>query len=88
MTCQHVIAALMDYLSQTQHPAARQAVDEHLASCAHCARFVVSYRATPGIVRRATAGLDRSEGSRAQPSPNWSATNAVKGQSNTRLRSE
>ena len=66
MTCQDVIAAMMDYLSQTQDPVARQAVDEHLASCAHCARFMVSYRATPGIVRRATAGLDWS-GAGANP---------------------
>ena len=46
---------LMDYLEGELSAEVRAAVDAHVAGCARCVAFLDSYRATPEILRRATA---------------------------------
>jgi anti-sigma factor RsiW len=62
LTCRQVIAVLMDYVDGTLAVSTRRGVEDHLKTCAPCRDFERAYRATPGVVRRAT-GLRRAEAS-------------------------
>jgi anti-sigma factor RsiW len=55
MNCERGVARLMDYLEGVVPRAARERIESHVAGCARCRAFVVSYRATPLILRVATA---------------------------------
>ena len=65
LTCRRVIAALMDYVDGTLAASTRRGVEDHLKTCAPCRDFERGYRATPGVVRRAT-GPRRAEASLRQ----------------------
>ena len=55
LACADGVGLLMDYLEDVLDPQTRAGIDAHLAQCSRCVAFVRSYRATPGIIRRATA---------------------------------
>ena len=55
IVCASGVELLMDYLDGVLPPDVRAALDEHVAGCPRCAAFVESYRATPRILRDATA---------------------------------
>ena len=55
LTCRQVIAVLMDYVDGTLAGSTRRGVEDHLKTCAPCRDFERGYRATPGVVRRATS---------------------------------
>lgn len=55
MNCREAIARLADYLDARLSSTARARLDAHLTVCPRCVEFLVSYEATPGIVRRATS---------------------------------
>jgi anti-sigma factor RsiW len=65
LTCRRVVAALMDYVDGTLAASTRGGVEDHLQTCAPCRDFARAYRATPGVVRRAT-GPRRAEASLRQ----------------------
>jgi anti-sigma factor RsiW len=53
--CVSGVELLMDYLEGELSAELRAAIEAHVAGCARCAAFLDSYRATPEILRRATA---------------------------------
>jgi len=55
LACVDGVGMLMDYLEGTVPPAEREALDRHVSGCPRCVAFVESYRATPRILRAATA---------------------------------
>jgi anti-sigma factor RsiW len=55
IVCASGVELLMDYLDGMLSPDVSRALDEHVAGCPRCAAFVESYRATPRILRDATA---------------------------------
>jgi anti-sigma factor RsiW len=55
LACADGVGLLMDYLEDVVDAGTRTGIDAHLAVCPRCVAFVRSYRATPGIFRRATA---------------------------------
>lgn len=55
LVCASGVELLMDYLEGAVAADVRAALDEHVAGCRRCQAFVESYRATPEILRRATA---------------------------------
>jgi anti-sigma factor RsiW len=55
IVCASGVELLMDYLDGVLPPDVTAALDEHVAGCPRCAAFVESYRATPRILRDATA---------------------------------
>jgi len=55
LACISGVELLMDYLEGALPANVHAALDEHVAGCARCAAFVASYRATPRILREATA---------------------------------
>jgi anti-sigma factor RsiW len=55
MVCASGVDLLMDYLEGVLSADAHELLAAHVASCRRCAAFVESYRATPRIVRDATA---------------------------------
>ena len=59
LTCRQVIAVLMDYVDGTLAASTRRGVEDHLRTCAPCRDFERAYRATPGVVRRATGAATR-----------------------------
>jgi len=65
LTCRQVVAVLMDYVDRTLGEPTRRGVEDHLKTCAPCRDFAQGYRATPGVVRRAT-GVPRVEASLRQ----------------------
>ena len=62
LTCRQVIAALMDYVDDRLAASTRRDVEHHLKTCGPCRDFAQGYRATPGVVRRAT-GVPRAASS-------------------------
>lgn len=57
MTCRQTVAHLLDYVEDVLGPNERRSLEAHLDECPRCVEFVESYRATPGIVRRATRAM-------------------------------
>ena len=55
LACASGVDLIMDYLEGLLAPDLRAAVEEHVAGCPRCVAFLESYRATPEILRRATA---------------------------------
>ena len=55
IACASGVALLMDYLEGVLPADMQAAVDDHVAGCPRCAAFVASYRATPDILRGASA---------------------------------
>jgi anti-sigma factor RsiW len=55
LVCASGVELLMDYLEGELPAGTRAAIEAHVAGCERCQAFVESYRATPGILRRATA---------------------------------
>ena len=55
IACLTGVELLMDYLEGVLPTDVHAALEAHVAGCARCAAFVASYRATPRILREATA---------------------------------
>lgn len=55
LACASGVDLIMDYLEGLLAPDVRAAIEAHVAGCQRCAAFLESYRATPEILRRATA---------------------------------
>ncbi len=55
LVCASGVELLMDYLEGELPSGTRAAIEAHVAGCERCQAFLDSYRATPGILRRATA---------------------------------
>ena len=55
IACMSGVELLMDYLEGVLAADVSAALDAHVAGCQRCAAFVDSYRATPRILRDATA---------------------------------
>jgi anti-sigma factor RsiW len=54
-TCEDTINLLLDYLDGEMPPEEARHLKEHLSGCAPCIDFLRTYRATPGLCRRALA---------------------------------
>ena len=54
-TCRDGVQFLMDYTEGRLPAGRRHALETHVGDCRRCQRFLVSYCATPEILRRATA---------------------------------
>ena len=54
VTCQSGVGYLMDYLEGQLPGPLRVELESHVAGCALCRAFIVSYRETPRILREAT----------------------------------
>ena len=54
-TCKDAINLLLDYLEGEMPPEEAQHLREHLSGCAPCIDFLRTYRATPGLCKRALA---------------------------------
>jgi anti-sigma factor RsiW len=55
IACVSGVELLMDYLEGALPAHVTAALDAHVGGCQKCTAFVASYRATPRIVRDATA---------------------------------
>lgn len=55
IACLSGVELLMEYLEGVLPPDLHAALEAHVAGCARCIAFVASYRATPRILREATA---------------------------------
>ena len=55
IACAPGVDLLMDYLEGVLSADQRSAIDAHVAGCPRCVAFIASYRATPRILREATA---------------------------------
>ena len=55
IACLTGVELLMDYLEGVLPEEVNSELEAHVAGCARCAAFVASYRATPRILREATA---------------------------------
>jgi anti-sigma factor RsiW len=55
IACMSGVDLLNDYLEGVLPPDTHAALETHVAGCARCAAFVMSYRETPRILREATA---------------------------------
>jgi anti-sigma factor RsiW len=60
LTCRDVIQFLDDYCEGMQPEAVRTAFDRHLAACAHCREYLVTYRETMRLSRDAMSTDDPS----------------------------
>jgi anti-sigma factor RsiW len=54
-TCRDGVGILMDFTEGRLPARRRRALEAHVGGCRRCQGFVASYRATPDILRRATA---------------------------------
>ena len=52
-TCKETIDLLLDFIDGLLSPTDHAALEAHLAGCPPCVAFVNSYKATPGILRKA-----------------------------------
>jgi anti-sigma factor RsiW len=55
VSCASGVELLMDYLEGVLPAETKAALEAHVAGCSRCAAYVESYRATPRILRAATA---------------------------------
>ena len=55
IACVSGVELLMDYLEGVLPDDVRAALDAHVADCQRCVAFIESYRATPRLLREATA---------------------------------
>jgi anti-sigma factor RsiW len=55
IACRAGVELLMDFLEGVVPADLHDALEAHVAGCPRCAAFVASYRATPRILRDATA---------------------------------
>lgn len=55
IACVSGVELLMDYLEGVLPADVHAALEAHVAGCARCAAFVMSYRNAPRILREATA---------------------------------
>ena len=55
LACAPGVDLLMDYLEGELPAAARAAIEAHVSGCERCVAFLESYRATPRVLREATA---------------------------------
>ena len=55
IACLAGVELLMDYLEGVLPPDVHAELEAHVAGCVRCVAFVASYRATPRILREATA---------------------------------
>ncbi len=51
--CSRALEHLVDYLEDELEPEEREALEEHLAACPPCVRFLETYRATGTICKKA-----------------------------------
>ena len=63
-SCKYSIHVLLDYLDGEMSAEEQRRLEEHLAECPPCVEFVRSYRATPGLCRKALAAKMPEELSR------------------------
>ena len=54
-TCKDSVELLLEYLDGELTPELRQKLEAHLGGCSPCEDFLKSYRATPGLCRKALA---------------------------------
>lgn len=54
-TCKNSIDLLIEFFDGSMDPDEEKALVEHLEACPPCMDFVSTYRATPGLCRRALA---------------------------------
>lgn len=54
-TCKESIDLLLEYLEGELPPELRAKLEEHLGGCSPCEDFLKTYRATPGLCRKALA---------------------------------
>ena len=54
-TCASGVELLMDYLEDAVSGDVREAIRSHVSGCPRCVAFLESYRATPQVLRDATA---------------------------------
>jgi anti-sigma factor RsiW len=54
-TCRDSIELLLEYLEGELAPEIKQRLEAHLGGCSPCVDFMKSYRATPGLCRKALA---------------------------------
>jgi len=54
-TCQDCIDLLLDYVDGSLAPDMRARLEAHFGGCKPCVDFLASYRATPGLCRKAAA---------------------------------
>ena len=55
LACAPGVDLLMDYLEGELPADVRAAIEAHVSGCERCVAFIESYRATPRILREATA---------------------------------
>jgi anti-sigma factor RsiW len=55
VACADGVELLIEYLEGALAPATREALETHVLACPRCVAFIESYRATPRILRDATA---------------------------------
>jgi anti-sigma factor RsiW len=55
LACVSGLDLLMDYLEGEVTDDVRETIEAHVAGCSKCVAFLESYRATPRIMRNATA---------------------------------
>ena len=55
IACASGVELLMDYLEGVLPPEVSASLEAHVAGCERCTAFIASYRATPRILRSATA---------------------------------
>jgi anti-sigma factor RsiW len=55
IACASGVELLMDYLEGVLPDDVHAALDAHVAACQRCVAFIESYRATPRLLREATA---------------------------------
>jgi anti-sigma factor RsiW len=53
--CREVVQLLLDYVEGALPADERAAVEAHFEACPRCLEFLESYRATPRLMREATA---------------------------------
>jgi anti-sigma factor RsiW len=54
-TCKDSIARMLEYLDGELSGELRQKLEAHLGGCSPCEDFLKTYRATPGLCRKALA---------------------------------